>query len=46
LGLDRKGFLLVAEVVRVMTLFTDASRNAPRMLKGHTNLPIRLLSRH
>ncbi|SAL06249.1 sodium/hydrogen exchanger [Caballeronia arationis] len=44
LALDRKGLLLVAELGLVMTLFTDASRVAPRMLKGHTNLPVRLLS--
>ncbi|MBL8541822.1 MAG: cation:proton antiporter [Betaproteobacteria bacterium] len=43
-GLDRKGFLLVAELGLVMTLFTDASRIAPRLLRGRTNLPIRLLS--
>jgi NhaP-type Na+/H+ or K+/H+ antiporter len=44
LALDRKSLLLVAELGLVMTLFTDASRVAPRMLKGHTNLPVRLLS--
>jgi NhaP-type Na+/H+ or K+/H+ antiporter len=44
LALDRKGLLLVAELGLVMTLFTDASRISPRMLKGHTNLPVRLLS--
>jgi NhaP-type Na+/H+ or K+/H+ antiporter len=44
LALDRKSLLLVAELGLVMTLFTDASRIAPRMLKGHTNLPVRLLS--
>ncbi|MFO1205044.1 MAG: cation:proton antiporter [Burkholderiales bacterium] len=44
LGLDRKGLLLVAELGLVMTLFTDASRIAPRMLRGRTNLPVRLLS--
>jgi NhaP-type Na+/H+ or K+/H+ antiporter len=44
LGLDRKGFMLVAELGLVMTLFTDASRVALRMLTGQANLPIRLLS--
>ena len=44
LGLDRKGFMLVAELGLVMTLFTDASRIALRMLTGQANLPIRLLS--
>jgi NhaP-type Na+/H+ or K+/H+ antiporter len=44
LALDRKSLLLVAELGLVTTLFTDASRVAPRMLKGHTNLPVRLLS--
>jgi NhaP-type Na+/H+ or K+/H+ antiporter len=44
LALDRKSLLLVAELGLVMTLFTDASRVAPRMLKGHPNLPVRLLS--
>jgi len=44
LALDRKGFLLIAELGLVMTLFTDAARIAPRMLAGEANLPIRLLS--
>lgn len=44
LALDRKGLLLVAELGLVMTLFTDAARVSPQMLKGHTNLPVRLLS--
>jgi NhaP-type Na+/H+ or K+/H+ antiporter len=44
LALDRKDFLLIAEVGLVMTLFTDASRIAPHMLTGQTNLPVRLLS--
>jgi NhaP-type Na+/H+ or K+/H+ antiporter len=44
LALDREGFLLIAELGLVMTLFTDASRIAPRMLKGRTNLSVRLLS--
>lgn len=43
LALDRAGFLLVAELGLVMTLFTDASRIAPRMLAGRRNLPVRLL---
>jgi len=44
LELDRKGFLLIAELGLVMTLFTDAARIAPRMLAGAANLPVRLLS--
>ncbi|APR39305.1 cation:proton antiporter [Paraburkholderia sp. SOS3] len=44
LALDRKGLLLLAELGLVMTLFTDASRVRPSMLKGETNLPVRLLS--
>jgi NhaP-type Na+/H+ or K+/H+ antiporter len=44
LALDRRGLLLVAELGLVMTLYTDASRVRPRMLKGNANLPIRLLS--
>jgi NhaP-type Na+/H+ or K+/H+ antiporter len=36
--------LLVAELGLVMTLFTDASRVGPNMLKGETNLPMRLLT--
>jgi NhaP-type Na+/H+ or K+/H+ antiporter len=44
LALDRKGLLLIAELGLVMTLFTDASRVAPRMLKGRVNLPVRLLT--
>lgn len=43
LALDRAGFLLIAELGLVMTLFTDAARIAPRMLAGAANLPIRLL---
>jgi sodium/hydrogen antiporter len=43
LALDRTGLLLVAELGLVMTLFTDASRTAPRMLAGRGNLPVRLL---
>jgi NhaP-type Na+/H+ or K+/H+ antiporter len=42
--LDRKGLLLIAEIGLVMTLFTDASRVAPAMLKDRPNLPARLLS--
>lgn len=41
---DRSVLLLVAEVGLVMTLFTDASRIAPRMLRQNGNLPFRLLS--
>ena len=44
LALDRKAILLIAEVGLVMTLFTDASRINPQMLKGNRNLPVRLLS--
>ena len=44
LALDRAGFLLIAELGLVMTLFTDAARIAPRMLAGAANLPMRLLS--
>ncbi|MEX3916301.1 cation:proton antiporter [Paraburkholderia sp. BR10872] len=44
LALDRKDLLLIAEVGLVMTLFTDASRVRPQMLKGEANLPVRLLS--
>jgi NhaP-type Na+/H+ or K+/H+ antiporter len=43
LALDRKVLLLIAEVGLVMTLFTDATRINPHMLKGNRNLPIRLL---
>jgi NhaP-type Na+/H+ or K+/H+ antiporter len=41
---DRHAFLLVAELGLVMTLFTDAARVAPHMLRGRPNLPTRLLS--
>jgi NhaP-type Na+/H+ or K+/H+ antiporter len=44
LDIDREEFLLVAELGLVMTLFTDASRVAPRMLTGDGNLPVRLLT--
>jgi len=44
LKLDRDGFLLVAELGLVMTLFTDASKIGLRMLKGRASLPTRLLS--
>ncbi|MDN0073637.1 cation:proton antiporter [Crenobacter sp. SG2303] len=44
LALDLKSLLLIAELGLVMTLFTDASRVSPNLLKGHANLPIRLLS--
>src|SRR5262245_19684247 len=43
LGLDRSGFLLVAEVGLVMTLFTDASHLSLRTLRGNRNVPLRLL---
>lgn len=42
--LGREELLLVAELGLVMTLFTDASRACPGMLKGEANLPARLLS--
>jgi sodium/hydrogen antiporter len=44
LALDRKDLLLIAELGLVMTLFTDASRVRPQMLKGESNLPVRLLT--
>lgn len=44
LKLGREGFLLIAELGLVMTLFTDASRIGLRTLKGRTSLPTRLLS--
>ena len=44
LGLDRQGFLLIAEVGLVMLLFTDASHISLRVLRGNRNVPVRLLS--
>ena len=44
LALDRSGFLLIAEVGLVLTLFSDASRVALSSLSGNRNLPARLLS--
>ncbi|MEM5365855.1 cation:proton antiporter [Paraburkholderia azotifigens] len=44
LAMDRQELLLVAELGLVMTLFTDASRVPPRVLKGETSLPVRLLT--
>ncbi|WP_043285443.1 cation:proton antiporter domain-containing protein [Paraburkholderia oxyphila] len=44
LTIDRQDLLLMAELGLVMTLFTDASRVRPSMLRGETNLPARLLS--
>ncbi|WP_321855048.1 cation:proton antiporter [Paraburkholderia tropica] len=44
LAMDRKDLLVIAELGLVMTLFTDAARVRPRMLKGDTNLPVRLLT--
>ncbi|MCC7327602.1 MAG: cation:proton antiporter [Burkholderiales bacterium] len=44
LRLDASGLMLVAELGLVMTLFTDTSRIAPRMLTSQANLPVRLLS--
>jgi NhaP-type Na+/H+ or K+/H+ antiporter len=43
-ALDRSGFLLIAEIGLVLTLFTDASRITLRSLSGNRNLPVRLLS--
>lgn len=42
--LKRQGFLLVAEIGLVMTLFTDAARISLASLKSNRNLPIRLLT--
>jgi sodium/hydrogen antiporter len=42
--MDKKPFLLLAEVGLVMTLFTDASRIDLGILKANKNLPVRLLS--
>ena len=39
LAMDRQDLLLVAELGLVMTLFTDASRVPPHLLKGETSLP-------
>jgi NhaP-type Na+/H+ or K+/H+ antiporter len=44
LVLDRKVLLLIAEAGLVLTLFTDASRVVPSVLRGNRNLPVRLLS--
>ena len=44
LELERKGFLLIAEIGLVMTLFTDAAHINLQALKGNGNLPVRLLS--
>ena len=44
LFIDRKAFLLIAEIGLVMTLFTDASRIRRRALQGDRNLPVRLLT--
>ena len=44
LELDRKEFLLIAEIGLVMTLFTDAAHINLQVLKGNRNLPVRLLS--
>lgn len=44
LAINRKDLLLVAGLGLVMTLFADASRVRPAMLKGETNVPSRLLS--
>lgn len=42
--LKRQGFLLVAEIGLVMTLFTDAARIRLSSLNSNRNLPIRLLT--
>lgn len=42
--LDRKTFLLIAEIGLVLTLFTDADHINLQLLKGDRNLPVRLLS--
>ena len=42
--LKRQGFLLVAEIGLVMTLFTDASRIHLKSLTSNRNLPVRLLT--
>ena len=44
LDLDRKAFLLFAEIGLVLTLFTDAAHINLNLLKGNRNLPVRLLS--
>ncbi len=44
LDLDRGVLLVVAEIGLVMTLFTDASRISPALLKAGRGLPIRLLT--
>jgi len=44
LDLDRKAFLLVAEIGLVLTLFTDAAHINLQLLKGNRNVPVRLLS--
>jgi len=41
---ERKSFLVIAELGLVMTLFTDAAHIDLRVLKGNRNLPVRLLS--
>ena len=42
--LKRQGFLLIAEIGLVMTLFTDAARINLKSLSVNRNLPIRLLT--
>lgn len=44
LDADRKALLLLAEVALVLTLFSDATRINPGVLKANEKLPIRLLS--
>ena len=44
LELDRKAFLLIAEIGLVMTLFTDATRVDLPSLGNNSNLPVRLLA--
>ncbi len=43
LVLDRSGLLLIAEAGLVLTLFTDASRVVPSVLRENRSLPVRLL---
>lgn len=44
LDLDRKAFLLIAEIGLVMTLFTDAAHINLQVIRDNGNLPVRLLS--
>lgn len=44
LSFNREGFLLIAEMGLVMTLFTDATHIGLGKLSGNRNLPLRLLT--